>query len=204
MVSDRGSPADNIPDLYERHARIWDESRGRTLFERAWMDRFMALVPPGGAILDIGCGSGEPLARHLIASGYALIGVDSSPTLIGMCRARFPDHDWLVADMRGLSLGRRFAGLLAWDSFFHLTPEDQRGMFELFANHAAEGAALMFTSGPAHGEAIGTFAGEPLYHGSLAPEEYRRLLGRHGFEIVAHVAEDASCGGHTIWLARHG
>jgi hypothetical protein len=27
---------------------------------------------------------------------------------------------------------------------------------------------LMFTSGPAYGEAIGTYRGEPLYHGSLA------------------------------------
>ena len=60
----------------------------------------------------------------------------------------------------------------------------------------------MFTSGPAFGEAIGTFEGEPLYHGSLDPAEYRALLDAQGFEVVAHVAEDATCGGHTIWLAR--
>jgi hypothetical protein len=62
----------------------------------------------------------------------------------------------------------------------------------------------MFTSGPSQGEAVGSFEGEPLYHGSLAPEEYRALLAEHGFSVVAHVVEDASCGGHTIWLARKG
>ena len=60
----------------------------------------------------------------------------------------------------------------------------------------------MFTSGPSDGEAIGTFQGEPLYHASLSPDEYRALLDRHGFEVVAYEAEDPECGGHTIWLAR--
>lgn len=64
------------------------------------------------------------------------------------------------------------------------------------------GAALMFTSGPSHGEAIGTFEGEPLYHGSLDPEEYRSLLAENGFAVAAHAVEDQNCGGHTIWLAR--
>jgi len=193
--------AGEIVGLYERHALAFDAERGRTLFEALWLARFLALLSPGASILDIGCGSGEPIARHLIENGYAVSGVDSSPSLIGMCRTRFPTLDWQVADMRGLSLQRRFDGLLAWDSFFHLTHEDQRGMFAVFRAHAAPGAALMFTSGPAHGEAIGSFRGERLYHGSLAPSEYRALLAANGFAVVAHKAEDPACGGHTVWLA---
>jgi hypothetical protein len=60
----------------------------------------------------------------------------------------------------------------------------------------------MFTSGPAHGEAIGSYHGEPLYHASLDADEYAALLSAQGFEILAHVAEDATCGRHTVWLAR--
>jgi hypothetical protein len=60
----------------------------------------------------------------------------------------------------------------------------------------------MFTSGPAHGEAIGEFEGESLYHASLASEEYKFLLSANGFEVVAHALEDPTCGKHTIWLAR--
>jgi SAM-dependent methyltransferase len=196
------NPADRIIDLYQRHTQAWDEARSRNLFERAWLDRFAALLPPGGPVLDIGCGSGEPIAHHLIENGYALTGVDAAPAMIGLCRSRFPSGTWLVADMRKLALGRRFDGLLAWDSFFHLRPEDQRAMFPIFAAHAAPKAALMVTSGPSFGEAIGTFEGEPLYHGSLDPAEYRALLKAEGFEVVAHVADDPTCGGHTIWLAR--
>jgi 2-polyprenyl-3-methyl-5-hydroxy-6-metoxy-1,4-benzoquinol methylase len=203
MQSSNRRAADNITGLYERHAEIWDTSRGKTLFERSWLDRFAALIPQGGTILDIGCGSGEPLARHFIESGYAVTGIDSSPSLIAMCRTRFPNSDWQVADMRSLSLKKDFDGLIAWDSFFHLTFEDQRRMFRLFQTHARPRAALMFTSGPAHGEAMGVFVGEPLYHSSLSPDEYRALLNEHGFAVIAQKAEDPACGNHTVWLAQY-
>lgn len=192
--------ADRIVDLYERRASEWDETRGRTLFEKAWLDRFAALLPPGGSVLDIGCGSGEPIARYLIGRGFAVTGVDSAPSMIAMCRARFPVGYWQVADMRRLAIGALYDGLLAWDSFFHLRPDDQRAMFGVFRAHASPGAALMFTSGTSCGHALGSFGGEPLYHASLDTAEFRALLGAHGFSVVAHAIEDPACGGHTIWL----
>ena len=203
MQNSNRQAAETITDLYERHAKVWDTSRGKTLFERSWLNRFTTLIPQGGSILDIGCGSGEPLARHFIESGHAVTGIDSSPSLIDMCRTRFPNSDWQVADMRHLSLGRSFDGLIAWDSFFHLTSEDQRRMFPLFRTHSKPGTALMFTSGSAHGEAMGVFVGEPLYHSSLSPDEYRALLAEHGFTVVAHKTEDPTCGNHTVWLAQY-
>ena len=192
-----------IIDLYQRKAQDWIESRARSgLFEKPWLDRFRALLPPAGPVLDLGCGSAEPMARYLIELGHAVIGVDSSPAMIDVCRRHFPAQEWLVADMRKLSLQRQFSGILAWDSFFHLCHDDQRRMFPVFRAHAAPNAALMFTSGPADGEAIGSFGGEPLYHASLDAAEYRSLLDRNGFRVVAHVVEDPDCGGHTIWLAQ--
>ena len=197
------SPSDDIIDLYERHAHDYVADRGRAVrIEDGWLTRFANLLAPGSTVLDIGCGSGEPIARHLIDKGFAVTGVDASPTLISLCRERFPDRNWHVADMRHLALGTTFGGLLAWDSFFHLTPADQREMFAVFKRHAAKGAALMFTSGGSLGESIGSYHGDPLYHGSLSPEEYETLLKSAGFRVVAHVTEDPDCGGHTIWLAQ--
>ena len=104
--------------------------------------------------------------------------------------------------MRTLSLKQSYDGILAWDSFFHLCPEDQRRMFPIFRQHAAPNAALMFTSGPSYGEVIGTYRGDPLYHASLDQAEYRSLLSDNCFKVVDYVVEDPKCGGHTIWLAQ--
>ncbi len=192
----------NIGSLYERHAVAFDRDRGKRLVERAWMERFSAVMPEGADVLDLGCGSGEPVARFLIEAGHRVTGVDSSATLIALCRSRFPAQTWIAADMRDLSLDHRFGGIIAWNSFFHLTPDDQRRMFGIFRDHAEAGAALMFTSGPGEGEAIGAYQGEALYHASLDAAEYEMLLAAHGFSVVQHVVEDQDCGGLTVWLAR--
>jgi SAM-dependent methyltransferase len=193
-----------IIDLYERHARDFDRDRGRGLQEKAWLDRFLGHVTPSGTVLDIGCGMAEPMARYILEAGFRLVGIDSSPSMIDICRSRFPESEWLAADMRRLALGRRFDGVLAWDSFFHLCGDDQRAMFARFAAHARPGAPLMFTSGPSEGEAIGSYCGEPLYHASLNPGAYEQLLTVNGFAVRAHRAEDPECGQHTVWLATYG
>ena len=196
------SDADNIIGLYRRHATAWLRQRGRHLMERKWLDRFVAQLPAKPRVLDIGCGPGEPIARYLLETGCAVTGIDAAPEMIEIAKGYFPDATWLVSDMRSLDLNATFEGLLAWNSFFHLSPADQREMFPIFRRHAAAGAVLMFTSGPSFGEAIGTFEGEPLYHASLDPTEYRQLLDSNGFEIVDHVVEDPDCGRHTIWIGR--
>jgi SAM-dependent methyltransferase len=197
--------ADRICDLYERHAHDFDADRVRDLaVERTWLDRFAILLPPGGTVLDIGCGSAEPIARYVIERGFAVSGIDASPTLISLCRRRFPDRDWTVGDMRSLELGRVFDGLLAWDSLFHLRHDDQRRMFAVFGKHAGPVAALLFTSGPSYDERIGYYRGEPLYHASLSASEYRRLLESNGFAVQMHAEEDPDAGGRTVWLATKG
>ena len=193
---------ERIIALYEENAAAWDEARGADLKERVWIDQFLAHVPDGAHLLDLGCGSGRPVAAYLIERGCRVTGLDSSPSLIALCRERFPDEEWLVGDMRSIDLGRRFAGILAWYSFFHLHFDDQRAMFPRFAAHAAPGAALIFSSGPVHGEAIGEWQGEPLYHASLSPEEYRTLLEANGFELVSFRAGIPVADGPSVWMAR--
>lgn len=113
-----------------------------------------------------------------------------------------PTQEWIVADMRTLALGRRFHGILAWDSFFHLAHDDQRRMFAIFAAHCTTNGVLMFNAGPAHGESVGAYRGDPLYHASLDADEYRILLTTAGFEPIAHSMGDPATGDRTSWLAR--
>lgn len=195
-------PADEVIDLYSRRAADWDADRRKSLFERPWLEAFLAHIPQDGTVLDLGCGSGEPIAAWLIAQGRRLTGVDASPGLVDLCRTRFPDHDWIVADMRRLDLGQVFDGVIAWHSAIHLTPDDHERMFEIYARHVSPGGVLMFTSGSDRGETVGEWRGEALYHGSLSLADWRTGLRGAGFEILRHAVDDVDCGGATVWLAR--
>lgn len=196
--------ADGAIGVYRRHARAFDRLRSRELFERPWLDRMLSIMPAPRRVLDIGCGMGEPVARYLIERGCAVTGVDTSPELLRLCRERFPGHRWIEQDMRELRLEQRFDAVIAFDSFFFLSPSEQREMFPRFAGHAADRAPLLFTSGPEAGVAWGSFEGERLHHASLSPPEYRRLLRHNGFDALRFVPRDPECRGHSVWLSRYG
>ena len=197
-------PADGIIDLYSRRAADFDADRSRDLHEQAWLDTFLIHVPEAGSVLDLGCGSGEPVARYLIEQGRRVTGGDAAPGLIGLCRERFPEHDWIVADMRGLDVGRTFDGVIAWHSSFHLTRQDQRELIPVLARRLKPGGVLMFTSGHEDDERIGKWRGERLYHASLSTAEYRERLEAAGLSVLNHVIGDDDTGGATVWLCALG
>jgi ubiquinone/menaquinone biosynthesis C-methylase UbiE len=171
--------------------------------ERPYLEKAAALAPPPGRVLDLGCGSGEPIARFFALRGYDVTGVDLVDEMLAIARSRLPEMTWLRGDMRRLDLGETFEILVAWDSFFHLPCADQRAMFATFRRHTAPGGALLFTSGQSEGEEVGgDLFGDPLYHASLDTREYAELLERYGYEVVLHRVQDPDCGGHTVWLAR--
>jgi len=197
------NPASKIVAHYERHAVSWDaDRRAAAWIDKPCIEHFLSFLSRGATVLDLGCGGGSPIAVHMVSQGFHVIGVDSSPTLISLCQTRMPDMEWIVADMRSLALGRRFAGILAWDSFFHLSHEDQRGMFRIFAAHAAIDGILMFNAGFSRGEAVGSYRGDPLYHASLDPSEYEALLAGVGFQLIEHSINDPAKGGRIFWLAQ--
>jgi len=188
--------------VYERLGPRFDAERTKQLVERKWLCRFEEYLPEGAAILDLGCGAGEPMARYFIEKGYDLTGVDYARSMIALAGERFPGSRWLVSDMRTLDLPERFDGILAWHSFFHLSPADQRSTLPRLTAHLQPGGVLMVTVGTEEGEVVGQVGGEPVYHSSLAPETYRKILHGLGMQVIDFVFEDPECDFATVLLAQ--
>lgn len=200
-------PAHCIIGLYDDKADGWIADRGRALGrggrvlnEAAALERFAGALPPGGAVLDVGCGSGWPWGSALLDKGFRVMGVDASPRLIAHAAETLPKGEWIVSDMRTFDLGRTFDGLLVWYSLFHLTPEDQRKALARILAHAAPNSALLMNAGSGEaGVSIGEWRGEPLYHASLAAPEYDAILDRAGFSTERRPEE---VGLSSVRLAR--
>ncbi|MDD9738801.1 class I SAM-dependent methyltransferase [Marinovum sp. SP66] len=193
---------DQTRAVYEAQAAAYDAQRSRSLFEARWLARFAACLPEGGRVLDLGCGAGEPIARWFMAEGFTLTGVDFAGAMLDIARQRWPEGDWRQADMRSLDLGERFDGIIAWDSFFHLTEAEQRETLRRMAAHLAPGGSLLFTVGPEAGEASGTVGAATVYHASLSPAGYAVLLEELGLRLTGFLAEDPDCASHSVMMAR--
>lgn len=193
---------EDILPAYDRAAPFWAAERDTSLFEEPALTAALA-GQWGARVLDLGCGTGVPIAAWFLARGCAVTAVDGAPAMVAHARANLPGATVLRADMRRLTLGTCFDVLLGWDSFFHLSKADQRAMFPIFKAHCAPGARLLLTTGDAEGEPMGQVGAEPVIHASLSPDAYRRLFARHGFEVLWFRPNDPAFWGRSVWLARY-
>ena len=188
--------------VYQRNARRFTDERPKALVEKSWLDRFLKPIPEGGEILDLGCGAGDPIASYFIQHGHTVIGLDASSNMIDLARKNIPNGDWRLGDMRSFDLPERFHGIIGWNSFFHLTRDEQRIALPNIAKHLQPEGALLLTVGPHDGEIAGCVGDDPIYHASLSPIEYGNILSNHMVKIREFVPEGPDCHGMTVLLAR--
>lgn len=82
---------DDIADVYDLH---YDHPRGRSYHTRI-SSHVMEALPPGGALLDIGCGTGLFVEKYLRHGGTA-VGIDLSRNMIERARARCGCSDFTL------------------------------------------------------------------------------------------------------------
>ncbi|WP_037311580.1 class I SAM-dependent methyltransferase [Ruegeria halocynthiae] len=192
----------DIHAVYERQATEYDKRRSKALFEARWLARFTVSLKPGDHVLDLGCGTGDPIARWFMAEGFAVTGVDFAEAMLAIARDRWPNGDWRHADMRVFELDQQFDGIIAWNSFFHLTADEQKDCIARMSRHLRSAGMLMLTVGPRAGEVSGTVGSELVYHASLSPADYATCLEENGLQMTGFLAEDPETQSHTILMAR--
>jgi SAM-dependent methyltransferase len=81
-------------------------------------------VPPGAAILELGCGVGR-VTRALVELGHPVVGVDESPEML----ARVTGAETVLARIEMLDLGRTFPIVLLASNLINTDNREQRSAF---------------------------------------------------------------------------
>ncbi len=194
---------ENVYEVYNKIATWFSENRYTGLMEKNYLDGLLVCLPINATILDLGCGTGNPILKYLISKKLNVIGVDASSEMLKIAKTDFPLVEFILQDMRLLNLNRKFDAIIAWHSFFHLPSYDQPAMFQHFEQHLNPNGILLFTSGTEQGETWGINGGENLFHASLDTKEYENLLKKHNFKILKHKINDPECGFATVWMAKY-
>jgi len=185
-------PKELVREGYDQIAEAyaaWEEAGG---VKERYLARLRGLVPPGARVLDLGCGTGERVTRHLCAD-YEVVGVDISPHSIEVARREVPDATFEVGDMASLAFEpASFAAVTAFFSLIHVPREEQGGVLASVHRWLEPGGHLIVTMGAADGEGTGDFLGAEMYWSSWSVEHNLALLRDVGFEVVSadEVAEE--------------
>jgi ribosomal protein S18 acetylase RimI-like enzyme/SAM-dependent methyltransferase len=178
-------PVDPLPrPTYDLVDQAFDEQRSRSVGVDEVL-RWYRGLPSGAEILDVGCGTGEPLARALLEAGAALWAIDPSPRMLERFRARFPEVPTELGSIEtSRHFGRQFAGVLAWGVMFHLTEDEQERALAQMVGALEPGGELLFTSGHERGMRSNPMHGVVFTFVSLGAPRYREILAGLGCPVI--------------------
>lgn len=163
-----------------------------------WLEWVAAPVPPGGAVLDLGCGNGVPVARAL-AERYRVTGVDLSPVQIGRAWGLVPGGRFLCADMTEVDLPTgSFDAAVCLYALIHVPLDEQAPLLRRLHGWLRPGARVVATVG--QGAWTGTEAdwlgsGAPMWWSHADAQTYARWFGEAGFEVVGQEPVPDALGG---------
>ena len=104
-------------------------------------------LPPGGAVLDIGCGAGLPVSGALIDQGFDVFGIDASPALVAEFRRLFPSAKVACEAAETSRLfDRMFDGAVAIGLLFLLPAKAQREIIARIANVLRPQGRFLFSA----------------------------------------------------------
>jgi len=172
---------------YDAIAPRWDDARTRLAdAERRILDLLLDGVAPGARVLDLGCGTGRPIAEHLVARGLAVTGVDQSPAMLGLARTRLPRETWIASRIEDFTPpADAFAAAIAWDSLFHVPREHHADVLARVRTALGPGGRLALTvGGSAHPAFTDTMFDHAFFYDSHPPDAATALLVATGFAIV--------------------
>lgn len=179
-------------ESYDAIAAEWDAARTvmRTVMragERPFVETMLDGLPPGSAILDLGCGTGRPLGEFVLARGYRVTGVDQSRALLAAARARFPAARWVQARLEDFAADDAYDGAICWDALFHVERAYHEAILARVHGCLRPGARIMLSvGGSPHPPFTDTMFGRTFYYDSHSPGEVLALLHRIGFEPLLH------------------
>jgi 2-polyprenyl-3-methyl-5-hydroxy-6-metoxy-1,4-benzoquinol methylase len=171
-----------------------------------WLAGLRERVPAGGAVLDLGCGAGVPVARALAADGFRVTGVDVSEVQIGRARRLVPGARFLRADATRVELpAGSFDAVVCLYTLIHLPLDEQPVLLGRIAGWLRPGGWLLATTGQqawtgTEDDWLGGSATMWWSHADAAT--YRDWLGRAGLEVTAQDFVPEGDGGHALFWAR--
>lgn len=192
------------PNPYDLIAERWDEE-GRPFLARRYVDLLLEGLPAGARVLDVGCGSGRPVAAYLLERGFRVVGVDSSARMLERARLAAPGAEFLRADMLEMEPGGEFAAAVMWDSLFHVPRARHREVFRKLHKLLAPAGRLLLSAGGSGAEGFTSeMFGQTFFYSGFEPAETVALLGAEGFEVELCEVDDPSSRGHVAVVARKG
>lgn len=173
-------------ELFDALGAGYEDAFGRPpVIDRA-VHELLRRLPPAARVLDIGSGTGQPVARDLVAAGHRVTGLDVSAVMVELARAQVPGAEFLHVDVRDWTTeDSSWDAVCAFFPFLQMSRADTAQVLGRVAGWLVPGGHLMVVTVPLDGERVpGEFLGHPVEITSFAPTALAQQVRAVGLEIL--------------------
>jgi SAM-dependent methyltransferase len=199
-------PREVVRRGYDALSARYDEYSGPAKYQ-ALLGELRERVPPGRAVLDLGCGSGLPVARDLAAAGYRVTGVDISEVQISRARELVPQAGFLRADVTTVDFApASFDAVICLYMLIHLPLEEQPPLLSRIASWLRPGGLFVATTGYRAWTGVDENwlgGGVPMWWSQADAATYRSWLTQAGLSVEREEFVPEGDTGHALfWASR--
>jgi cyclopropane fatty-acyl-phospholipid synthase-like methyltransferase len=148
------------------------------------LELLMERLPPGGDVLDLGCGAGVPSTVRL-AERHRVTGVDISREQLRLARERMPGAELVHADLASVVFpDAKFDGVTSFYALGHLPREQLSDLFRSVRGWLRPGGWFLTTLACGdQANASEEWLGVQMHFSGYGPDRNRELLRAAGFRI---------------------
>lgn len=141
-------PKDVVRRGYDALSRHYDDAYGSETKYGRWLDELIGRLPAGADVVDVGCGSGVPVARALAAAGHRVTGIDISEVQVSRARELVPTARFVHADVTTVDLpAGSLDAVVSFYALIHVPLDEQPPLLERIAGWLRPGGWLVATMG---------------------------------------------------------
>ncbi|MFG2873688.1 class I SAM-dependent methyltransferase [Streptomyces sp. NPDC048337] len=173
-------------ELFDGMGVEYEHAFARLPEQHAALEWLTARLPEGARVLDIGSGTGRPVAETLVAAGYEVTGIDVSPVMVELARSQVPGARFDEVDVREFQApSGSFDAVCAFFPLLLMGQEEVGAMLERIADWLAPGGYFVMATVPGdlRDEEV-EWMGRMVVVSSYSTEEYLRRIRQLGLEVV--------------------
>ncbi|GAA1522247.1 class I SAM-dependent methyltransferase [Kribbella lupini] len=199
-------PKEIVRRGYDALSERYDEAYGGESKYRAWIDRLLDQLDAHSRVLDVGCGSGLPLARELARAGHAVTGVDISEVQIRRARELVPEAEFVQADAASLDFpAESFDAVVSFYALIHLPQDEQEELLRKVAGWLRPGGWFVCTTGEQAWTGVdGDWldSGVSMWWSHADADTNRGWITGSGLVVEEQEFVPEGAGGHMLFWAR--
>jgi cyclopropane fatty-acyl-phospholipid synthase-like methyltransferase len=149
-----------------------------------WIAKLTATLPPGAAVLDLGCAAGVPVSAEL-AGRYRVTGLDISPEHVRQAALNVPGAEFVCADARTATFpAGNFDAIISLYTFDHIPRDEHPALLGRLHEWLRPGGLLLLSIEDYDEPGTVTqWLGVDMYFSMFGADATRQLVREAGFDI---------------------